>query len=160
MDTIKAFFADYGYSFLMFVVIGFVVAIITEITIKKALNWLEGKLGEHEKLVALVNAVRTVLVQCVVWLMVIAFTKLVVDNMSLPGGTVLYPVWLCLVYIIQYVFSMYGIKGVLSAIKRHREKAAEPKPEPEKEILSPVPGTNNLYTNSKGEYVDRKGRKV
>ena len=32
METIKAFFGEYGYSFLMMVVIGFVIAIITEIT--------------------------------------------------------------------------------------------------------------------------------
>ena len=63
MDTFKAFFAEYGYSFLMMVVIGFVIAIITEITLKKALNWLEGKLAGHDRLIAILNFVRTILIR-------------------------------------------------------------------------------------------------
>ena len=159
METIKAFFGEYGYSFLMMVVIGFVVAIITEITLKKALNWLEGKLAGHERLIAALNVVRTVLIQCMTWIMVIVFTKRLVDTMPLPGSAVLWPVWLCLVYIVQYVFSMYGIKGILNALKKHAEK--EPKQKaPEKDPLEGLTFVaDGLYTDGKN-YYHLKGKKV
>lgn len=162
MDTIKAFFADYGYSFLMMVVIGFVISIITEITIKKALNWLEEKVKGHERLVAIVNVLRTVSLQCVTWCMVIVFTKLLVETMPLPGNGILWPVWICLVYIIQFVFSMYGIKGLLAAIKRHSEKKKEPKEkEPEKDPLEGLEKiSDNLYRDKEGHYFQLKGKKV
>ena len=163
MDTIKAFFADYGYSFLMMVVIGFVIALITEITIKKALNWLEEKVKGHARLVAIVNVIRTVALQCATWVMVVAFTKLLVETMPLPGNGIMWPVWICLVYIIQYVFSMYGIKGLLAALKKHAEKKAQPKEkEPEKDPLEGLRKiSDNLYTDDKGGYFQlKKGKAV
>ena len=160
METIKAFFADYGYSFLMMVVIGFVIAIITEITLKKALNWLEGKLAGHDKLIAVVQIIRTISIQCATWLMVIAFTSLLVKTMPLPGNGILLPVWLCLIYIIQYVFSMYGIKGILSIAKKHAEKEPKQK-EPEKDPLEGLTFVaDGLYTDGKGNYYHLKGKKV
>ena len=161
MDTFKAFFAEYGYSFLMMVVIGFVIAIITEITLKKALNWLEGKLAGHDRLVAILNFVRTILIQCVTWIMVICFTKLLVETMPLPGNGIMWPVWLCLVYIIQYVFSMYGIKGILNALKKQAEKEPKQK-ESEKDPLEGLRKiSDNLYTDDKGGYFQlKKGKAV
>ena len=162
METIKAFFGEYGYSFLMMVVIGFVVAIITEITLKKALNWLEGKLAGHERLIAALNVVRTVLIQCMTWIMVIVFTKLLVDTMPLPGSAVLWPVWLCLVYIVQYVFSMYGIKGILKI----KDKEKEPKQPKEKKVkVNPVEGMTKISRNCykdpvSGNFYDRKGNQL
>ena len=162
METIKAFFGEYGYSFLMMVVIGFVVAIITEITLKKALNWLEGKLAGHERLIAALNVVRTVLIQCMTWIMVIVFTKLLVDTMPLPGSVVLWPVWLCLVYIVQYVFSMYGIKGILKI----KDKEKEPKQPKEKKVkVNPVEGMTKISRNCykdpvSGNFYDRKGNQL
>lgn len=163
METIKAFFADYGNSFLMMVVIGFVIAIITEITLKKAINWLESKLAGHDHIIAVVNVIKTVLIQCVTWSMVIAFTRLLVDTMPLPGNGIMWPVWICLVYIFQYVFSMYGIKGILSALKKHAEK--EPKKPVEKEPKKdPLEGltkvSDHLYTDGNGNYFQLKGKKV
>ena len=160
METIKAFFADYGYSFLMMVVIGFVVAIITEITIKKAFNWLEKKVDGHEKTLAAVAAARTVGIQLVTWLQVIAFTKLLVANMPLPGGAVFYPIWLCLIYIIQYVFSMYGLKGILEAIRNRADREPKVK-EPKKDPLEGLTKLNDkLYTDGQGNYFTAKGKKL
>lgn len=160
METIKAFFADYGYSFLMMVVIGFVIAIITEITLKKALNWLEGKLEGHAQLIAVLNVVRTILIQCMTWIMVIVFTRLLVETMPLPGSAVLWPVWLCLVYIIQYIFSMYGIKGIINAVKKHAEKEPKEK-EPKKDPLEGLTRVSeNLFMDDKGGYYQLKGKKV
>lgn len=160
MDTIKAFFADYGYSFLMMVVIGFVVALITEITIKKAIAWLEKKVEGHEKTLAIVAVGKTVAIQMATWIQVIVFTRLLVNTMPLPGNAVFYPVWLCLVYIIQYVFSMYGLKGILEALKNRAEKQPKVK-EPKKDPLEGLTKLNDkLYTDNQGNYFTAKGKKI
>lgn len=163
MDFVKNFFNDYGYSFLMMVITGAVIALILELTIKKALNWLEGKLAGHEKALSIVAAVRIGLIQTTTWLMVACFTKLISENMPLPGGAVLYPVWLCLMYIIQFVFSVFGIKGIIALMKRRAEKAVE-KADEKKEEKDPLEGltkiSDNLYTDNNGAYFMLKGKKV
>lgn len=167
METIKSFFSDYGYSFLMMVVIGAVVALILELTIKKALDWLEAKLEGHDKALALLAAVRAALIQCVTWLMVACFTKLLVDNMPLPAGAVFYPVWLLLVYIIQYVFSMYGLKGLLKLIKdrSEREPKVKEEKEPKPKKVNPVEGftkiSHNCYKDTAtGLFYNKKGEQL
>lgn len=159
METIKAFFAEYGYSFLMMVVIGFVTAIITEITIKKALNWLEERLSDKGKKILAVA--RVVAIQLATWGQVILYTHILVKNMPLPGGKVFYVVWMFLVYIIQYLFSMYGIKGILEAIAKKAEKEKQPKVKKEK--LDPVAGmqqlSDNLFTDGVNYYT-KKGQKL
>ena len=164
METIKAFFGDYGYSFLMMVVIGAVVALILELTVKKALDWLKAKLEGHDKALALLAAVRAALIQCVTWLLVACFTKLLVDNMPLPAGVVFYPVWLLLVYIIQYVFSMYGIKGLLELIRSRSEREPKEKQEKPKKV-NPVEGyvkiDRNCYKDPvTGNFYNRKGEQL
>ena len=157
MDTIKAFFAEYGYSFLMMVVIGFVVAIITEITVKKGLNWLEEKLGEKGKKILAVA--RIIVIQLATWGQVILYTAILVKNMPLPGGKVFYVIWMFLVYIIQYLFSMYGIKGILEMIANSKNK----EPKQKKEKVDPVAGMEKLADNVyfDGEhYYTRKGVRI
>ena len=141
MDTIKAFFAEYGYSFFMMVVIGFVTAIITEITVKKALNWLEQQVGEKGKKILAV--VRIVVIQLATWGQVILYTHILVKNMPLPGGKVFYIIWMFLVYIIQYVFSMFGIKGILELISKLKNR----QPKVKKEKFDPVAGMEKLDEN-------------
>ena len=141
MDTIKAFFAEYGYSFFMMVVIGFVTAIITEITVKKALNWLEQQVGEKGKKILAV--VRIVVIQLATWGQVILYTHILVKNMPLPGGKVFYIIWMFLVYIIQYVFSMFGIKGILELISKLKNR----QPKPKREKFDPVAGMEKLDEN-------------
>jgi len=156
MDTIKAFFAEYGYSFLMMVVIGFVVAIITEITVKKGLNWLEEKLGEKGKKILAVA--RIIVIQLATWGQVIIYTKILVDHMPLPGGKVFYIIWAFLVYIIQYLFSMYGIKGILEMIANRNKE-----PKAKKEKVDPVAGMEKLADNVYFDgqyYYNRKGVRI
>lgn len=157
MDTIKAFFAEYGYSFLMLVVIGFVTALITEITVKKALNWLEEQLGEKGKKILAI--VRIVAIQFVTWGQVIIYTKILVDHMPLPGGKVFYIIWMFLVYIIQYIFSMFGIKGILEIIANNKKK----EPKQKKEKTDPVAGMEQVdegvYFDGQ-HYYNRKGGRL
>lgn len=141
METIRAFFAEYGYSFFMMVVIGFVTAIITEITVKKALNWLEEQVGDKGKKILAV--VRIVVIQIATWGQVILYTHILVRNMPLPGGKVFYIIWMFLVYIIQYVFSMFGIKGILELMAKLKNK----QPKPKKEKFDPVAGMEKLDEN-------------
>ena len=157
MDTIKAFFAEYGYSFFMMVVIGFVTAIITEITVKKALNWLEQQVGEKGKKILAV--VRIVVIQLATWGQVILYTHILVKNMPLPGGKVFYIIWMFLVYIIQYVFSMFGIKGILELISKLKNK----QPKPKREKFDPVAGMEKLDENVYFDgtaYYNKKGVKL
>ena len=157
MDTIKAFFAEYGYSFFMMVVIGFVTAIITEITVKKALNWLEQQVGEKGKKILAV--VRIVVIQLATWGQVILYTHILVKNMPLPGGKVFYIIWMFLVYIIQYVFSMFGIKGILELISKLKNK----QPKPKREKFDPVAGMEKLDENvyfDGSAYYNKKGVKL
>ena len=157
MDTIKAFFAEYGYSFFMMVVIGFVTAIITEITVKKALNWLEQQVGEKGKKILAV--VRIVVIQLATWGQVILYTHILVKNMPLPGGKVFYIIWMFLVYIIQYVFSMFGIKGILELISKLKNR----QPKPKREKFDPVAGMEKLDENVYFDgtaYYNKKGVKL
>ena len=157
MDTIKAFFAEYGYSFFMMVVIGFVTAIITEITVKKALNWLEQQVGEKGKKILAV--VRIVVIQLATWGQVILYTHILVKNMPLPGGKVFYIIWMFLVYIIQYVFSMFGIKGILELISKLKNR----QPKVKKEKFDPVAGMEKLDENVYYDgtaYYNKKGVKL
>ena len=157
MDTIKAFFAEYGYSFFMMVVIGFVTAIITEITVKKALNWLEQQVGEKGKKILAV--VRIVVIQLATWGQVILYTHILVKNMPLPGGKVFYIIWMFLVYIIQYVFSMFGIKGILELISKLKNR----QPKPKREKFDPVAGMEKLDENvyfDGSAYYNKKGVKL
>ena len=188
MDTIKAFFSEYGYSFFMMVVIGFVTAIITEITVKKALNWLDEQLGEKGKKILAV--VRIVVIQLATWGQVILYTHILVKNMPLPGGKVFYIIWMFLwgaylfgalywlynfipgltrssqeifkmflVYIIQYVFSMFGIKGILELISKLKNR----QPKPKREKFDPVAGMEKLDENvyfDGSAYYNKKGVKL
>lgn len=157
METIRAFFAEYGYSFFMMVVIGFVTAIITEITVKKALNWLEQQVGEKGKKILAV--VRIVVIQLATWGQVILYTHILVKNMPLPGGKVFYIIWMFLVYIIQYVFSMFGIKGILELISKLKNR----QPKVKKEKFDPVAGMEKLDENvyfDGSAYYNKKGVKL
>ena len=161
MDMIKNFFAEYGSSFLVLVVTSFVIAMLTEITIKKAFEWLEQKLaGKKWVLVA-----KVVGIQVFTWVLTLWFTKLLVAGLPFPGSAVLYPVWICLVYLLQYLFSCWGIKGFLAWLKKRAERKAEKKAEEAaleaaKPQLMKVAGSDNLYTDGQGHYFDAKGRRM
>ena len=84
--------------------------------------------------------------------------------LPLPGAEVLLPLWVATVYICQYIFSCWGIKGILAAIKKHIEKKEqkekEEKPEPEpKEILTKT-NVKGVYKNSTGALVDKNNNPI
>lgn len=176
MEVIKNFFNDYGYSFLMMVIIGAVVALILELTVKKAIVWLEEKLAGNAKALALVAALKTVAIQVVTWTLVVSFLNGLIECMDLPGTKVLYPVWLCLEYVIQYLFSCWGIKGLQEFAAKRIERAearadAKAEAEAHKPTLVQVPGkgyynmidsNGNLVKDQYGRevIVDAKGRKL
>lgn len=160
MDFIKNFADQYGVSFLVLVVISFVIAMLTEVTIKKAFEWLEKKL-DGKKWIAIAKIVG---IQLFTWALTIWFSALLVAGLPFPGSKVLFPVWLCLVYFLQYLFSCWGIKGFLDWLKKRAQRKAEKKAEKEaleaaKPQLVKVAGTENLYTDGQGHYYDAKGRR-
>lgn len=165
MEVIKSFFTDYGYSFLMMVIMGAVIALILEITVKSAFTWLAEKFKDDAPVVRNLSIAKTFTIQAFVWVCVIKFTLILIDVMPLPGNRAFLPVWLGMVYIFQYLFSCWGIKGILGFSERRLEKAearAKAKAEAEalKPVLTPVPGTNGLYTTPDGRYVNAKGQPV
>lgn len=157
MEVVKNFLNDYGYSFLMMVIEAFVIAILLEITVKKALSWLEGKWAGNEKLLKALDAIKTFLIQFVTWVMVVCFVNILMENMPLPGSKVFFPVWLGLLYILQYLFSCWGIKGFQSWLKRMSEK--EPKEKKEKPVLTKTDYAG-IYKDETGKLVDKKGNPV
>lgn len=155
MEVIKNFLNDYGYSFLMMVVEAFVIAILLEITVKKALAWLAEKWEDKPKMLAILDGIKTFLIQFVTWVLVVWFLNILVGTMPLPGSYVFYPVWLGLIYILQYIFSCYGIKGFMSFLK----DSAVKEPKPKKEVLVKT-SIKNVYKNEAGAIVDKHGNPI
>lgn len=148
----------------MMVIIGAVVALILEITVKKAFVWLESKLADSDKAVKLAAAFKAFTIQAITWAMVVAFTDILVENMPLPGGAVFLPVWLALVYVIQYLFSCWGIKGLQDfGVKRiaRAEARAEAKAlaEANRPCLTPT-SVKGVYRNPEGVLVDSRNNPI
>lgn len=156
METVKNFCNDYGYSFLMLVIAGAVIAIIIEITVKKVFDWLEPKFDEKGKKVLAI--VKAAVIQILTWALVVMFTSIIVKNMPLPGGQVFLIIWVPFVYIVQYVFSMYGIKGLIRAAENHARKALAPKPEKKDPLEGLQKLSENCYTDGQGHYFTAKGK--
>jgi len=154
MEVIGNFFKDYGYSFAMFVLAGAIIALLLEITVKKVFDWLEPKFDEKGKKVLAI--VKAVVIQLLTWASCIICAKLIVDNMPLPGGKVFIIIWVPLVYIIQYIFSMYGIKGIIEWL----EKRHEPKPEKPNPVEGMKQLSDNLYINALGQYFTKEGKRL
>lgn len=155
MDLFKSFFEEYGVSVIMMVVLGFVIAFITEIAVKKTCRWLTKKLG-NKTWIPVAQAVAT---QVFVIPQTAIYTKLLISVLPLPGGIVLFPVWACFVYIIQYIWSLFGIGKFLQWIKARAQKIAEIKAyeEAHKPVLTPIDGHKDIFKNADGIIVDKNG---
>lgn len=164
MNTIKAFFDAYGWGLLTLVGAGLLVAFLIEIIIKNPVKWLEAKWADHERLSAILLGAKMVMTQVVAWTLSVWFAQLVCKVLPLPGAEVLLPLWVATVYICQYIFSCWGIKGILAAIKKHiekkeqKEKEEKPAPEP-KEILTKT-NVKGVFRNSTGALVDKNNNLI
>ena len=156
-DVVRTFLATYGWSFLVLVGMGLLIAILCEAIIKKSCDWLAKKWEGKQRLLNALEAVRIIAIQGFVWVMSIWFAVILQMGMPLPGNGVLLPFWVGLIYGVQYFFSMVGIKGILNWRKQAKEKAEEPKPEKEVLIKTDVKG---IYKNKNGELVDKHGNPV
>ena len=165
MEFINTFVEAYGLSFLMVIVLGFVIAMVTEIAVKKVFDYLSLKLGNKDWL----PVAKVVSISVFTLVQVFYYTKLLVSALPFPGGIVLFPVWLSLVYLVQYTWSLLGFKRFVEGCKkfvewckRRAQRKAEEKAEEEakKPQLTAVPGTTGLYMDAEGNYFDSKGRRM
>ena len=155
----ESFLSEYGVSFAMIVVAGLIIAFVVEISLKKAFAYLEEKYEGKEKLLQILNVVRMGAIFVVTVVMSIISTKLIMESeLPLPGNKALAPFWFALIYGCQYIFSMYGIKGILKLKDRPK---AEKAPKEKKVKVNPVAGmerlAKNVYRDADGKLYDKKG---
>ena len=155
-NVVGSFLEAYGSSFAMMIIAGLLIALFVEYAVKKAFAWLEQTFGD----VQWVGIAK----MSVIFVVTVAFsaiaTKLIyVGELPLPGNKSLAPFWFGIIYFAQYLFSMYGIKGIIEARKDREDR--EPKPKKEKKP-NPVEGmkkiSHNCYKDEKtGNFYDRRG---
>ena len=159
LTGVKGFFEQYGGSFAMMVLAGFIIACIVELGVKSAFRWLEEQLGKQKYL----TIARIGVIFLVTVLGSFASTRIIMNgSMELPGNSAFAPFWFFIIYISQYVFSMYGIKAILK-IKDAPRTEKEPK-EPKPKKVSPVEGmtkiAHNVYRAEDGSLYNKKGEKL
>lgn len=154
-DVIKSFFAAYGWSFLILIGMGFLIAFLCEVAIKKSIEWLEKKWEGKTKLLQILQAAKIIVIQIFTWGLSFWCASILQKGMPLPGGGVLFPFWVGLIYFVQYVFSMFGIKGIIA---RRAQKIAG-QPEAAKEHLEST-NVKGVYRNASGDLVDKNGNPV
>ena len=159
MDSIKGFFAEYGWGFLMLVCSGLLTAGLIEVIVKNPVKWLEGKWQGHDRLIAVLLGFKAVVTQVVAWTLSVWFAQLVCKVVALPGGEVLLPLWVALAYLAQYVFSCFGIKGIIDYAKKRAEREPEQKEKKEKPVLTRTE-YKGVFKNAAGELVDKHGNPV
>ena len=162
MDSIKAFFDVYGWGLVGLIGSGLIIALLVEIIIKNPVKWLEDKWADHPRLLALLQGAKMVFTQIVAWTLCVWFSQLVCKALPLPGAETLLPIWVALAYIAQYIFSCFGIKGLLEWFKRRKEKKAEPKEEKveePKEVLTKT-AIKGVFKNTRGELVDKNNNPI
>ena len=158
-DVIKSFFEAYGWSFLILVGMGFLIAFLCEVTIKMTTEWLEKKWEKNAKLVQILQAVRVVLIILFTWTMSIWCASMLQKSMPLPGNGALFPFWVGLIYFVQFVFSMKGIKTYLDNRKAKKVNGSTNGTAAPKESLVATT-VKGVYKNAAGELVDKNGNPV
>jgi len=63
------------------------------------------------------------------------------------------------VYVIQFIVSCWGLKGLMEWAKRKADQPPKQKPVKKDPLegLTPVPGTRGLWTDGNNNYYNRKG---
>ena len=159
-NVVGSFLEAYGSSFAMMIIAGLLIALFVEYAVKKAFAWLEEKFGDVKWLdTAKVSAIFAV----TVIFSVIATRLLFIGELPLPGNKALAPFWFGIIYFCQYIFSMYGIKGLLNLKDRDPKEKAPKEPKPKK--VNPVEGFKKISRNcykdeATGIFYDRKGNRL
>ena len=151
--VVEDFLSKYGTSFAMMILAGFIIAFVIEVGVKEAFKYLKEKLGDKPYLE--IARLATIFLFTIGGS--IAATVIIMNGgLELPGNKALSPFWFCLIYVIQYVFSMYGIKTFLKI--KDRPKAEKP---PKEKKVSPVEGmqklAKNVYRDANGNLFNKKG---
>jgi len=155
-SVVEAFLSEYGTGFAMMILAGFIIAFVIEIGVKEAFKYLKEKLGDKSYLE--IARIATIFLVTIVGC--IASTVIILTGeIALPGNKALAPLWFCVIYVIQYVFSMYGIKAFLKI--KDRPKTEKP---PKEKKVSPVEGmdklAHNVYRDAEGNLFNKKGEKI
>lgn len=167
LNAVSNYLDAWGFSILTLIIGGFVIAILVEITIKKTAEWLLSKVDDKAESAVIIIKGISVLIATLA--LSVKFTDGIIAGMGLPGGAFSRLLWISAMYIVQWFFSLVGVKGLAAwwngrrdrAIERAEAKAlAKAEAEANKPKLTPVPGTKGLFTNELGEYVNAKGQKV
>jgi len=154
--VVEDFLSAYGAGFGMMVLAGFIIAFIVEVGVKKAFEYLESVISGKPFL----EIARMAVIFAVTIIGSVASTVIILKgDVVLPGNKALAPFWFMIIYIVQYVFSMYGIKTFL----RIKERPKTEKPPKEKKV-SPVEGmekiARNVYRDADGNLFNKKGVRV
>lgn len=159
-DVIKSFFEAYGWSFLILIGMGFLIAFLCEVTIKLTTEWLEKKWEKNPKLVQILQAVRIILIVLFTCALSFWCASMLQRSMPLPGNEALFPFWVGLIYFVQWVFSMMGIKAFLERRKAKKlQKIAAEGIAGAKESLIAT-SVKGVYKNASGDLVDKNGNPV
>jgi len=155
--ALESFLNEYAATFGLMVVIGLIIAFIVELAVKKAFNWLEAQ--PQIGATTFLQIARVSVIFLVTMGLTAASTVIIMKSeMPLPGNKALAPVWFMLIYIAQYVISMFGIKNILGIKDREKE------PKPKKEKKDPLEGLTQvspkLWTDGNGNYYKKNGKKM
>lgn len=158
--AIENFLSAYGSSFLVMVLAGLLIAVIIELAVKKAFKWLEEKFGDVKWLdISKMSVIFVVTIA----LCAISTKLILVGELPLPGNRALAPFWFGIIYLCQYIFSMYGIKSLFKIKEKEPKEKKVKEPKPKK--VNPVEGMKKISRNCykdpvSGNFFDRKGNQL
>lgn len=139
MEFIKPFWDEYGNSIIMLLAHGILIGLVIEFAVKKLFNsMIEKAEGTKKEKITRGKAIASAIAGAV---LSFASTYIVVRNLPLPGGNAFFAFWCTLVFMVQYLTSLYGIK-ILKKKFFGEKKVKEPKPK--KRSLS-VNATDKIY---------------
>ena len=140
------FFKAYGSALAMLIIQGILIALFIELAIKKAFDTMIEKAKDTTKL----TTAKTIVCTDASVVLSVILAAAVVKSMPLPGNIFLYPTWIAIVYVVQYVFSLYGIKWIQAKI----EAAGNKEPKPKKKNVTIEEGTKIYKQDENGNFVE------
>ena len=126
MEFIKPFWDEYGKSIIMLLAHGVLIGIVIEFAVKKMFDtMIEKAEGTKKEKITRAKAIGGAFAGA--FLSFLA-TVAVVKSMPLPGGAYFYAFWCTLIYMVQYLVSLYGIKFIQKKFNApKKEKVQKPK---------------------------------